>query len=61
MTERRNPASPIMPGSLSRSTAAAIPRAAGARPARPLSRARRTTPAITAARTTDDDAPAATT
>ena len=49
------------PGSASSRSAAASPSAAGARPARPLSRARRTTPAITAARTTDDEAPAATT
>ncbi len=60
-TERRNPASPIIAGSASSIRNAAIPSAAAARPARPDSRAVRTTPAITAARTTDGDAPAATT
>ncbi len=38
--------------------AAAQPSAAAALPARPLSRANRTTPAISAARTTDAEAPA---
>lgn len=60
-TERRNPASPIIAGSTSSSPAAASERAAGARTDRPDSRASRTTPAISAARTTDGDAPAATT
>jgi hypothetical protein len=39
----------------------AQPSAAAARPARPLSRARRTTPAMTPARMTEGDAPAKTT
>ena len=46
------------PGSASSRRTAAQPSAAAAAPRRPLSRARSTTPAITAARTTDGDAPA---
>ena len=53
-----NPASPIRAGSETSRSVAAQPRAAVARPARPLSRASSTTPAISAARTTDGDAPA---
>ena len=58
-TESRNPASPIRAGSTSSRMAAAAPSAAAARPARPDSRASSTTPAMTAARTTDGEAPAA--
>jgi len=61
ITESLKPASPIIAGSASRSTSAASASAAGARPARPDSRAPSTTPAMTAARTTDGDPPAATT
>ena len=60
-TESRNPASPIIAGSATSIANAARARAAGARPARPDSRASSTTAAITAARTTDGDAPAAST
>ena len=60
-TERRKPASPIIAGSATSIANAASASAAGARPARPDSRASSTTPAITAARTTDGDAPAAST
>ena len=52
-----NPASPMSAGSETRRSVAAQPSAAAARPARPVSRARSTTPAINAARTTDADAP----
>ena len=52
------PASLTSAGSTSSRMTAAHPRAAVARPARPLSRATRTTPAIAAALTTDGDAPA---
>ena len=60
-TESRNPASPISAGSASEHRERGQPSAAAARPARPDSRASSTTPAITAARTTDGDAPAAST
>ena len=53
-----NPASPTSFGSEMRRSVAAQPRAAVARPARPLSRASSTTPAMSAARTTEGDAPA---
>ena len=56
--ESWKPASRTRRGSTSRRIAAAQPRAAAARPARPVSRASSTTPAIAAARTTDGDAPA---
>ena len=56
--ESWNPASEISFGSEMRSSVTAQPRAATARPARPLSRASKTTPAISAARTTEGDAPA---
>ena len=52
------PASPMRLGSLTSSSVAAQPRAALARPARPVSRASRTTPAMSAARTTDGEPPA---
>ncbi len=52
------PASAIRLGSVTRRSVAAQPSAAAARPARPVSRASKTTPAISAARTTDADAPA---
>ena len=52
-----NPASAISDGSASSSSTTAQPSAAAARPARPDSRASRTTPAMAAARTTDGDAP----
>jgi hypothetical protein len=52
------PASAAIRGSARTRSTAAQPSAAAARPARPLSRASRTTPAIAAARTTDADAPA---
>ena len=52
-----NPASPISPGSETSRIVAAQPSAAAARPARPVSRASSTTPAISAARTTDAEAP----
>ena len=52
--ESWNPASPISFGSLTRRSVAAHPKAAAARPARPLSRAREGRPrAISAARTTE--------
>ena len=53
-----NPASDTRCGSTSSRRSAAQPSADAARPARPLSRATMTTPAIAAARTTDADAPA---
>ena len=56
--ESWKPASLMRPGSVMRRRVAAHPRAAAARPARPVSRASSTTPAISAARTTDADAPA---
>src|SRR5512143_1229909 len=56
--ESWNPASRMSPGSVRSSSTAAQPSAAAARPARPVSRASRTTPAIRAARTTEADAPA---
>ena len=56
--ESWNPASAMSLGSARRRSTAAQPSAAAARPARPVSRASRTTPAIRAARTTDADAPA---
>ena len=59
--ESWKPASPIRFGSVMSRRVAAHPSAAAARPARPLSRASSTTPAISAARTTDGDAPANTT
>ena len=59
--ESWNPASPMRPGSATRRSVAAQPSAAAARPARPDSRARSTTPAIAPARTTDAEAPAKTT
>ncbi len=52
-----NPASPMSAGSETSRIVAAQPSAAAARPARPLSRARSTTPAIRAARTTEAEAP----
>ncbi len=52
------PASPTRAGSASSSTTAAQPSAAAALPARPVSRAKSTTPAIAAARRTDGEAPA---
>ena len=52
------PASPISDGSLSSRSVAAQPSAAVARPARPDSRASSTTAAMSAARTTEADAPA---
>ena len=55
--ESWKPASAIRLGSVTRRSVAAQPSAAAARPARPVSRASKTTPAISAARTTDADAP----
>ena len=52
-----NPASEMSDGSTRSRSVTAHPSAAAARPARPDSRASRTTPAIAAARTTDGDAP----
>ena len=52
------PASETSAGSASRSATTAQPRAAAAKPARPVSRASSTTPAIAPARRTDGDAPA---
>jgi hypothetical protein len=51
------PASEMSDGSTRSNRVTAQPSAAAARPARPDSRASRTTPAIAAARTTDGDAP----
>ena len=59
-TDSWKPASPTVAGSTSRRIVTAQPRAVAAAPARPDSRARSTTPAITAARTTEAEAPAAT-
>ena len=56
--ESWNPASPTSFGSATSRSVTAQPSAAVARPARPLSRASNTTPAMRAARTTDADAPA---
>ena len=52
-----NPGSVTSPGVATRRPTIAQPRAAAARPLRPVSRASRTTVAITAARRTDEDAP----
>src|SRR6476661_241283 len=56
--ESWNPASRIRPGSITSRIETAHPRAAAARPARPVSRAKRTTAAMAPARRTDGDAPA---
>ena len=53
-----SPASRTRPGSMNSRTATVQPSAVAACPARPLSRASSTTPAISPARTTDADAPA---
>ena len=59
-TDSWKPASPTVAGSASRRRVTAQPSAVVAAPARPDSRAASTTAAMTAARTTDGDAPAAT-